>query len=94
MGKTIVKVTAGHDEGGQIRPLLLTWAMVGNIWLTRLRTCGKHLLLKAAALGCGIPAESPGERFIYFCDEGRWFIEKQNKAKEPDYSMDYEMIPL
>ena len=51
MSKTFVKVTAEHDERGQIRPLLLTWTDGRKFEIDRVLDMRQAPSLKGGGLG-------------------------------------------
>jgi len=76
MQKTFVKVTAEHDEQGQIRPILLTWTD-GRIYeIDKVTDVRQAPSLKGGGLGIRYTCKIRGKEVYLFCDEGKWFVEK------------------
>lgn len=76
MGKTFVKVTAEHDERGQVRPLLLTWTDGKKYEIDRVTDVRLAPSLKGGGLGTRYTVRVRGKEVYLFEDEGRWFVEK------------------
>lgn len=76
MGKTFVKVTAEHDEKGQIRPLVLTWTDDRKFEIDKVTDVRQAPSLKGGGLGIRYTCRIRDKEFYLFCDEGRWFVEK------------------
>jgi hypothetical protein len=75
MGKTFVKVTAEHDESGQIRPLRLTWTDGRKYEIDKVTDVRQAPSLKGGGLGTRYTCRIRGKAVYLFCDEGKWFIE-------------------
>ena len=76
MGKTFVKVTAVHNENGQIRPIVLTWSDGRNFDIDRVIDVRQAPSLKGGGLGTRYTCRIQGKEVYLFCDEGKWFVEK------------------
>jgi hypothetical protein len=76
MGKIFVRVTAEHDEGGQTRPLLLTWTDGRKYEIDKVTDVRQAPSLKGGGLGIRYTCRICGKEIYLFCDEGKWFIEK------------------
>ncbi|MDR3563880.1 MAG: hypothetical protein P4N59_20930 [Negativicutes bacterium] len=76
MGKTFVKVMAEHDEGGQIRPVLLTWIDGRKYEIDQVIDVRQAPSLKGGGLGMRYTCRIRCKEIYLFCDEGKWFIEK------------------
>ena len=64
VSKTFVKVTAEHDESGQVRPLSLTWTDGKKYEIDRLTDVRQAPSLRAAGWGCYTRCGCGGKRFI------------------------------
>lgn len=75
MGKTFVKVTAEHDEGGGVRPLAVTWTDGRRYEVDRVTDVRQAPSLKGGGLGMRYTCRIRGKEIYLFCDEGKWFVE-------------------
>lgn len=75
VSKTFVKVTAEHDESGQVRPLLLTWTDGKKYEIDRVTDVRQAPSLKGGGLGTRYTVKVRGKEVYLFEDEGRWFVE-------------------
>ena len=71
MGKTFVKVTAEHDESGQIKPLLLTWSDGRKYEIDKVTDVRLAPSLKSGGLGIRYTCKIRGKEVYLFCDEGK-----------------------
>jgi hypothetical protein len=76
MGKTFVRVTAEHDESGQVRPLVLTWADGRKYEIDKITDVRQAPSLKGGGLGVRYTCRIYGKEIYLYCDEGKWFVEK------------------
>ncbi|MDT8902363.1 hypothetical protein [Anaeroselena agilis] len=76
MGKTFVKVTAEHDEGGRVRPLAVTWTDGRRYEVDRVTDVRQAPSLKGGGLGVRYTCRIRGKEVYLFCDEGKWFVER------------------
>lgn len=76
MGKTFVKVTAEHDEKGQIKPLVITWTDGAKYEIDKVLDVRQAPSLKGGGLGIRYTCRVRSKQFYLFCDEGKWFVEK------------------
>lgn len=75
MGKTFIKVTAEHDEKGNIKPLDLTWTDGRKFEVDRVLDVRMAPSLKGGGLGIRYTCRIRGKEVYLFCDEGKWFVE-------------------
>ncbi len=75
MGKTFVKITAEHDENGQVRPLVMTWPDGRKFEIDRILDVRQAASLKGGGVGMRYTCRICGKQVNLFDDEGRWFIE-------------------
>ena len=75
LSKTFVKVTAEHDESGQVRPLFLTWKDGRKYEIDRVTDVRQAPSLKGGGLGMRYTVKVRGKEVYLFEDEGRWFVE-------------------
>ena len=75
VSKTFVKVTAEHDESGQVRPLYLTWTDVRKYEIDRVTDVRQAPSLRGGGLGIRYTCRVRGKEVYLFEDEGRWFVE-------------------
>ena len=84
MGKTFVKVTAEHDESGQVRPLFLTWTDGRKYEIDRVTDVRQAPSLRGGGLGMRYTVKVRGKQVYLFEDEGRWFLEGGGKIPALD----------
>ena len=75
VSKTFVKVTAEHDESGQVRPLLVTWTDGKKYEIDRVTDVRQAPSLKGGGLGMRYTVKVRGKQVYLFEDEGRWFLD-------------------
>ena len=75
VSKTFVKVTAEHDESGQVRPLSLTWTDGKKYEIDRVTDVRQAPSLKGGGLGMRYTCRVRGKEVYLFEDEGKWFVE-------------------
>ena len=75
VSKTFVKVTAEHDESGQVRPLLLTWTDGKQYEIDRVTDVRHAPSLRGGGLGMRYTCRVRGKEVYLFEDEGKWFVE-------------------
>jgi uncharacterized protein (UPF0179 family) len=73
VGKTFVKVTAEHDESGQVRPLSLIWTDGKKYEIDRVTDVRQAPSLRGGGLRYTVRVR--GKEVYLFEDEGRWFVE-------------------
>lgn len=71
-----MKVTAEHDESGQVRPLLLTWTDGRQYVIDRVTDVRQAPSLRGDGLGMRYTVWVRGKEAYLFEDEGRWFVEE------------------
>lgn len=75
MSKTFVRVTAEHDECGNIKPLDLTLPDGRKFEIDRVLDVRQAPSLKSGGLGIRYTCRIAGKQVYLFCDEGKWFVE-------------------
>ncbi len=73
--KTVLRVTAEHDESGQVRPLFLTWTDGGECKIDRATDVRQAPSLRGGWLGMRYTVRVRGKEVYLFEDEGRWLVE-------------------
>ena len=75
VNKTFVKVTAEHDESGNIKPLFLIWSDGRRYEIDRVTDVRQAPSLRCGGLGIRYTCRIRGKEVYMFCDEGKWFVE-------------------
>ena len=75
LGEMLVKVTAEHDESGQVRPLFLTLTDGRKHQIDRVTDVRQATLLRGGGMQTRRTVKVCGKVAYLFEDEGWWMVE-------------------
>lgn len=77
MGKVHVEVLAKHDREGRVFPLSIKWEDDRTYSVDKVLDVRMAASLKGGGQGLRYTCRIAGKQVYLFCDEGRWFVEKE-----------------